>query len=517
MYIRPITLWSVVRSTWPNSEPLCRVCTGNGRATIGRGVGDAGALAGGSAVVVTSRRIVRTPARRSIGRASSGVRHNHGVSTPEDVPSEAPATPHDRLNRHLRDELAKLAGNTQIAPTDPTLLALFDAMAGSRLLDIAGPPDARARRGFLHDRLGRPRVERPGRRTPCGRPTRRCCTTAPAAFFLARSLQAGRSLDDGLRAVLRGLAAAQSDPASGGRHKVFGDAGLAVIPQTSTIASHLPRAVGVAFAIGRARRLGLATRWPPDAVVVCSFGDASINHSTAVGALNTAAYCAAGRAAAADRVRLRGQRAGHLGADAGGLGRPGGAASGHPLPVRRRRRPGFGVPGRPARRPSIARTQNRPALLHLRTVRYLGHAGTDVETGYRSAAAIAADLAHDPLLALAAGDRRGTDLLQRYDAIGRADQLDRRRGGRGAEALLGVGGHGAARAAGADADARSRLGSCRTRRPGTTLFDGKLPELAGPLTLAQTINAALADAMARPSGGASCSARTSAARAACTA
>ena len=33
------------------------------------------------------------------------------------------------------------------------------------------------------------------------------------------------------------------------------DAGLAVIPQTSTVASHVPRAVGVAFAIDRAAKL----------------------------------------------------------------------------------------------------------------------------------------------------------------------------------------------------------------------------------------------------------------------
>src|SRR5262249_59322425 len=82
------------------------------------------------------------------------------------------------------------------------------------------------------------------------------------------------------------------EPISGGRHKVFGHADLHIIPQTSTIASHLPRAVGLAFALGRAARLGTASRWPADAIVVTSLGDASINHSTAVGALNTAGYCA---------------------------------------------------------------------------------------------------------------------------------------------------------------------------------------------------------------------------------
>ena len=65
-----------------------------------------------------------------------------------------------------------------------------------------------------------------------------------------------------------------------------------MIPQTSTIASHLPRAVGVAFAIERAKKLGVASPWPADAVVVCSFGDASLNHATAQAALNTAAHAA---------------------------------------------------------------------------------------------------------------------------------------------------------------------------------------------------------------------------------
>jgi 2-oxoisovalerate dehydrogenase E1 component len=48
------------------------------------------------------------------------------------------------------------------------------------------------------------------------------------AFFLARTMQAGRSLDEGLRAVLLGMLASTDDPASGGRHKVFGDASLAI-------------------------------------------------------------------------------------------------------------------------------------------------------------------------------------------------------------------------------------------------------------------------------------------------
>ena len=60
-----------------------------------------------------------------------------------------------------------------------------------------------------------------------------------------------------------GMTAARDEPIAGGRHKVFGNHELAVIPQTSTIASHLPRAVGVAFAIERAKKLGVDQAWQP--------------------------------------------------------------------------------------------------------------------------------------------------------------------------------------------------------------------------------------------------------------
>ncbi|RDJ92896.1 hypothetical protein B4Q13_25645, partial [Lacticaseibacillus rhamnosus] len=72
----------------------------------------------------------------------------------------------------------------------------------------------------------------------------------------------------------------------------FQPAYVAIIPQTSTIASHLPRAVGVAFAIDRAAKLKVASPWERDAITICSFGDASANHSVATGAFNSAMYCA---------------------------------------------------------------------------------------------------------------------------------------------------------------------------------------------------------------------------------
>ena len=109
-------------------------------------------------------------------------------------------------------------------------------------------------------------------------------------FYLARAQQLASH--DGVGDILKGLLASADEPIAGGRHKVFGNADLAVIPQTSTIASQLPRALGVAFAIGASGELDVDMLWPPDALAVCSFGDASLNHSTAQGAINAAAQLA---------------------------------------------------------------------------------------------------------------------------------------------------------------------------------------------------------------------------------
>src|SRR3712207_2109853 len=86
------------------------------------------------------------------------------------------------------------------------------------------------------------------------------------AFYLTRAAQVPGTTP--VRDVLQGLMALADEPVAGGRHKVFGHPDLAVIPQTSTIASHLPRAVGLALALPRAHRLGVPAPWPRDSVVV---------------------------------------------------------------------------------------------------------------------------------------------------------------------------------------------------------------------------------------------------------
>src|SRR5688572_4865551 len=72
--------------------------------------------------------------------------------------------------------------------------------------------------------------------------------------------------------MLLSFAASAEDPISGGRHKVIGSKPLAIPPQTSTIASHLPKAVGAAFCLGIARTLKLEEMpVSRDGIILCSF------------------------------------------------------------------------------------------------------------------------------------------------------------------------------------------------------------------------------------------------------
>ena len=109
-------------------------------------------------------------------------------------------------------------------------------------------------------------------------------------FYLARAQQVAGH--DGVGDILKGLLAAADEPIAGGRHKVFGNADLAVDPADLDDRVATPARLGVAFAIGAAGESDVDTQWPPDALAVCSFGDASLNHSTAQGTINAAAQIA---------------------------------------------------------------------------------------------------------------------------------------------------------------------------------------------------------------------------------
>jgi 2-oxoisovalerate dehydrogenase E1 component len=238
-------------------------------------------------------------------------------------------------------------------------------------------------------------------------------------FYVARAQQVPGSTP--VRDVLQGLMGLADEPIAGGRHKVFGHPDLAIIPQTSTIASHLPRAVGLAIALHRAHRIKVESEWPADAVVVCSFGDASANHSTASGAINTALATAFRGLPVPILFVCEDNRFGIS------VPTPDGwieAAYGS--------RPGLTYLDADGSDPAAAwpvimksvdvvREQRRPVFLHLQTVRFGGHAGSDAEISYRKPRDIEADYARDPLLATASCLRAmGTsaaDLLACYDGI----------------------------------------------------------------------------------------------------
>jgi 2-oxoisovalerate dehydrogenase E1 component len=214
------------------------------------------------------------------------------------------------------------------------------------------------------------------------------------AFFMARARRGGVSsaeLD-----VLYSMCAATQDPISGGRHKVWGSRDLWVPPQTSTIASQLPKAMGAAVAIGRARRLGHRLPVPDDAIAVTSFGDASANHASALSAINAARW--AHRQGNAVPILFVCEDNGigiSVSTPRGWIADTFGAQKG--LAYVRAEGEIDDVWSAVSSAVERCRTGRQPVFLHLRTVRMWGHAGSDVETGYRDLRAIEADEQLDPL------------------------------------------------------------------------------------------------------------------------
>ncbi|MFA7542542.1 MAG: thiamine pyrophosphate-dependent enzyme, partial [Lysobacterales bacterium] len=232
------------------------------------------------------------------------------------------------------------------------------------------------------------------------------------------------------------FAASAEDPASGGRHKVWGSKPLWVLPQTSTIASHLPKALGTAVAIEQARRVGHELPVPADSIAICSFGDASSNHASAQTAFNTAQWTAYQRLPAPVLFVC----------EDNGIG------------ISVKTPPGW-IAQRYGNQPDLdyffadgldlarghdqvaaaidhCRRTRRPTFLHLQTTRIMGHAGTDFEIEWRSIEELVAVERTDPLLrsaaiALEAGLYTPEELLEHYQAIrarcfAAAEDADRR-------------------------------------------------------------------------------------------
>ncbi len=300
------------------------------------------------------------------------------------------------LDEHFRSAVASFdLGGDRKAEVD-VLARLFEAQALSRHLDFVARSLHASGEGFYT--IGSAGHEGDAAVAMALRPDDPALLHyRSGGFYCARAAQVPGV--DPVRDVLAGLMASVTEPMAGGRHKVFGNPALHVIPQTSTIASHLPRAVGLAFALHRAPRIGVTTPWPEDAVVVASLGDASINHSTAVGAMNAAGLAV------------------HQGlplpllvvCEDNGWGISVPSPPGW-VEAALSSRPGFSylaadgsdtLAALAAAREAVdeVRSTRRPVFLHLRTVRFLGHAGSDAELGYRRQRDVDADLSRDPLSA----------------------------------------------------------------------------------------------------------------------
>jgi 2-oxoisovalerate dehydrogenase E1 component len=194
--------------------------------------------------------------------------------------------------------------------------------------------------------------------------------------------------------------------------------------------------LGTAIAIDHARRIGHALQVPDDSIVICSFGDASSNHATAQTAFNAAAWTAYQKLPAPvlyvcedngigisvktpdgwvarnfrDRADLD-----YFHADGLDLA----AGYGHVQAA-----------------VEHCRRTRRPTFLHLRTMRIMGHAGTDFEIEWRNIEELCAVEAGDPLLrsagiALESGLMSKDEILVLYEATRKkcfaaAEDADRR-------------------------------------------------------------------------------------------
>jgi 2-oxoisovalerate dehydrogenase E1 component len=246
-----------------------------------------------------------------------------------------------------------------------------------------------------------------------------------------------------------------------------------------------------------AQRLQLADAvLPHDAIILCSFGDASANHSTSQGAFNAACW-AAYQHLPMPIVFL---------CEDNGIG----------ISVRT---PGGWIAANFANRPALhyvscdgadlndalrgceeavtfARARRKPVFLHMQTIRLMGHAGADVELSYAPIAQIEAAEAQDPLLHSARilheqAGMSGVEMVARYEDM-RArvervalDALAKPRLATVAEVMASIEPEKGAKPSPPLPDAARR----------DVMFANDARNLAKPVTLAKSINFALADIM----------------------
>ena len=327
----------------------------------------------------------------------------------------------DRLKEGRLPEAVSATSLEDAGLSRTDLAALFETQLTSRRLDLEARRLGAEKRGFYsigssgHE--GNAAVARAFRVDDMA-----FLHYRSGAFYLERAAKAPGETPIWNMAL--SFVASSDDPISGGRHKVIGSKSLFIPPQTSTIASHLPKAMGAAFSVALARTQKKPDAvMPHDAAVLCSFGDASANHSTSQGAINAAALTAY-RGLPLPLVFV---------CEDNGIGISVKTPEGW-VAANYGSRPGLHYIYGDARDIADAmraareaeahvRRTRKPVFLHLRTVRLMGHAGSDLETSYRSRDEINAEANHDPLLhtarrAIEAGVLSKDDIEALYETIG---------------------------------------------------------------------------------------------------
>ncbi len=304
----------------------------------------------------------------------------------EAVAARAPRPPRDDLDAPVRPGTALRARDA---------LRLFEAQLESRLLDLIARELKAEGRSFYT--IGSSGHEGSAALADHLEPGDLCFLHYRAGAFYC-SLANQRPGTEGAFDALLGIVASSDEPIAGSRHKVVGSKALGIPPQTSTIGSQIPKAVGTAIAIERRARL---EQRRAREIALCSFGDASVNHASAQAGLNAAAWATYQQIPVPCLFVC----------EDNGLGisvrTPEGwvaTAFSHRPGIRYFAADGLDLPDAwDAAEQAIrwVREKRRPAFLHLRTVRLLGHAGSDVEQLYRTMSEIRAAEALDPVLATA--------------------------------------------------------------------------------------------------------------------
>ncbi len=308
----------------------------------------------------------------------------------------------DNLDRYLENAAsspARLEADEPLRPgsglTARAAVELFEDQVLSRALDVAARELKRTSRSFYTiSSAGHENNAVLGRMLRLDDPCLLHYRSGALMMARSRHLRGSTPTFD----TLLSLCASKEDPISHGRHKVWGSKPMWVPPQTSTIASHLPKAVGLAFAIARGRRNKIETGLARDSIVLCSFGDASTNHCTALAGFNAARY-----------VHRRGNPMPLLFVcEDNGIGISVDTLHGwvedtyaNQTEMRYFRAEGTidEIWDACASAVDYCRGQRTATFLHLKTTRLWGHAGSDVETTYRTLEEIEAIEAADPLLA----------------------------------------------------------------------------------------------------------------------